>query len=236
MARFERKDAARLAGGAHVGRRVHVRAARGDGACTRSGRNTGSGSRWGAPRQTPRKWRSPGAVVHDGRERPSRRRAERDALHACAGGSRSRRYISRSRQHQLDRTAHRRARRARRASTCGQVRSAEPNAPPTKGEMTRMCLGRDAEHGGDLVRHVDDPLASCPRASGGRRPTPRWWRASRSGCGFRAGSRRSGRPSPGALASAPSGSPRACPAACFPGRSPAPSGRPARRPGGSPRR
>ena len=42
---FEREDSAHLARGAHVGRRVHVHAARCDGACRRSGRNAGTGSR-----------------------------------------------------------------------------------------------------------------------------------------------------------------------------------------------
>ncbi len=57
------------------------------------------------------------------------------------------------------------ARRAASAAsvTCGQVRSAEPNAPPTKGLMTRTFVSRDAEAAGDLVPLVVDPLRLAPQ-------------------------------------------------------------------------
>ena len=87
---FEREVAAHLAGGAHIGRRVHVHAARGDGACRHSGTNAGTGSRSGAPPRTPRRWRSPGS--RRARSRRAGRRARRRARRAgpCAGGSRRR--------------------------------------------------------------------------------------------------------------------------------------------------
>ena len=47
--------------------------------------------------------------------------------------------------------------------TCGQVRSAEPKAPPTNGLITRTFVRGDAEAAGDLVPLIADPLGLAPQ-------------------------------------------------------------------------
>ena len=189
---FEREDAARLAGGAHVGRRVHVH---GRDAMAR----VDVRARMQEPARVQERLRELlvgggllVALVHDGREAAVARCAEGDALDRVRAVADAVIHLA-PRQHQLDRPpGHAGAERRQRHMRPGAQPRAEGAAD--EGRDDADVLRRNAEHGGDLVGRRCAPTASCPTASGGRRPRPRSWRASRSGCGSRAGSRRSGRP------------------------------------------
>ena len=158
---FEREDAARLAGGAHVGRRVHVHGcqamARGD-----------VRARVQEPARVQERLRELlvgggllVALVHDGGEAAVARGAEGDALDRVRAVADAVVHLA-PRQHQLDRPPrHAGAERRQRHVRPGAQPGAEGAAD--EGRDDADVLGRDAEHGGELVGHVVHPLRLVPQ-------------------------------------------------------------------------
>ena len=157
---FEREDAARLARRAHVGRRVHVHA-----------RDAMARVDVRARMQEPARVEERlgellvgggllVAVVHDGGEAAVARCAEGDALDRVRAVADAVIHLA-PRQHHLDRPPRdARAERRQRHMRPGAQPRAEGAAD--EGRDDADVLGRNAEHGGDLVGRVVHPLRLVP--------------------------------------------------------------------------